>query len=278
MTITQERITPKMAQEYLGFNTDNYRKLNSGRVLTYSEDMKSGRWQLNGESIKFSKNGTLMDGQHRLHAIIKAGTPIDMLVIRDLEDNVDVCDIGSVRSLGMIARKRGVCEANHNTIVAIAAFIVGNGDTHKANGNMAILDYMDNHIELLNKAHTAAAVGTKTICRKAPIIAAIYCLIRDGKDLSDIMNFCKIANTGLPTGYYEPSSQWLNIETIDLYVTGHDNEGPLYSGTIFLNGKQYDIRTESDRAELTADIPEGISSLKYYVTDLAGNRSEIIGK
>ena len=61
-------------------------------------------------------------------------------------------------------------------------------------------------------------------------------------------------------------------------MTGHDNEGPLYSGTIFLNGKQYDIRTESDRAELTADIPEGISSLKYYVTDLAGNRSEIIGK
>ena len=38
------------------------------------------------------------------------------------------------------------------------------------------------------------------------------------------------------------------------------------------------IRTESDRVDLTADIPEGISSLKYYVTDLAGNRSEIIGK
>ena len=38
------------------------------------------------------------------------------------------------------------------------------------------------------------------------------------------------------------------------------------------------IRTETDRVDLTADIPEGISSLKYYVTDLAGNRSEIIGK
>ena len=78
-------------------------------------------------------------------------------------------------------------------------------------------------------------------------------------------------------GYYEPSDRWLSFETIDLYVAGHDDEGPLYSGTIILNGKPYDIRTESDRAELTADIPEGVSSLKYYVTDPTGNRSEIIG-
>ena len=100
-------------------------------------------------------------------------------------------------------------------------------------------------------------------------------LMPDGTPVSMIL----VDNTPpVVTGYYAPTSKWLNIETIDLYVTGHDNEGPLYSGTIFLNGKQYDIRTESDRAELTADIPEGISSLKYYVTDLAGNRSEIIGK
>ena len=100
-------------------------------------------------------------------------------------------------------------------------------------------------------------------------------LMPDGTPVTTIL----VDNTPpVVTGYYEPSSKWLNIETIDLFVTGHDNEGPLYSGTIFLNGKQYDIRTESDRAELTADIPEGISSLKYYVTDLAGNRSEIIGK
>ena len=100
-------------------------------------------------------------------------------------------------------------------------------------------------------------------------------LMPDGTPISTIM----IDNTPpVVTGYYEPSSRWLNIDSIDLFVTGHDNEGPLYSGTIILNGKPNDIRTKFDRAELTADIPEGISSLKYYVTDLAGNRSEIIGK
>ena len=100
-------------------------------------------------------------------------------------------------------------------------------------------------------------------------------LMPDGTASSTIL----VDNTPpVVTGYYEPSSKWLNVETIDLFVTGHDDEGPLYSGTIILNGKPYDIRTKSDRADLTADIPEGISSLKYYVTDLAGNRSEVIGK
>ena len=122
----------------------------------------------------------------------------------------------------------------------------------------------------------------------APLVAGID---NAGNDSGDLEGDMILMPDGIPvstilvdntppvvTGYYEPSSKWLNIETIDLFVTGHDNEGPLYSGTIFLNGKQYDIRTESDRADLTADIPEGISSLQYYVTDLAGNRSEIIGK
>ncbi len=100
-------------------------------------------------------------------------------------------------------------------------------------------------------------------------------LMPDGTPISTIL----VDNTPpVVTGYYEPSSKWLNIETIDLFLTGHDDEGPLYSGTILLNGKAYEILTESDRAELTADIPEGISSLQYFVTDLAGNRSEIIGK
>ena len=100
-------------------------------------------------------------------------------------------------------------------------------------------------------------------------------LMPDGVPISSIL----VDNTPpVVTGYYEPSSKWLNIEKIDLFVTGHDDEGPLYSGTIILNGKTNDIRMKSDRAELKVDIPEGISSLKYYVTDLAGNRSEIIGK
>jgi len=98
MDITQEKITPDMAQEYLKFNTENYRSLSKDRVISYASDMKNGRWQFNGESIKFSENGQLIDGQHRLQAIIRAGVPVDMLVIRGVKDDVDIYDIGAQRS------------------------------------------------------------------------------------------------------------------------------------------------------------------------------------
>ena len=100
-------------------------------------------------------------------------------------------------------------------------------------------------------------------------------LMPDGTPISSIL----IDNTPpVVTGYYKPSGKWINVDSISMFVSGQDSEGPLYSGTIILNGKPYEIRTENDRADLTQEVPEGISSLQYYVTDLAGNRSEIIGK
>lgn len=253
MTITQERITPDKAREYLGMNVDNYRKLNSARVQTYCADMKAGRWQFNGESIKFSQNGVLMDGQHRLQAIVKADVPVDMLVIRGLDNDVDICDIGSVRTLGMIAKRRGTCEANATTIVALANFIIGNGDPHKTSGNGAILDYIGEHEEELKKAHTATMCGSKPICRKAPIMAAVYCLIRNGEDLSDIQNFFKIANSGLPTGHYELSPALIFRNTIMEYTLRNVEERRMmFCITVqaikdFLAGK---VRTTKYRASV----------------------------
>jgi hypothetical protein len=108
MTINQEVITPAMAQEYLKFNTENYRSINNVRVISYAADMKAGRWQLNGEGIKFDTNGTLIDGQHRLQAIVRAGVPIEMLVIRGIEAGTNLYDIGAGRSLAQISKAMGI--------------------------------------------------------------------------------------------------------------------------------------------------------------------------
>ena len=199
MIITQERITPETAQKYLEKNTNNYRKMNLTRVSCYATDMKAGKWQYNGEGIKFAKNGILLDGQHRLAAIVKAGVPVDMLVIRDIEDNVNVYDIGSSRSLAMILQEG-------NTLVATAAFIVNNCDTRKYKGNMVIADYVIKHKELLQSAYNACSVTSKAICRKAAVLAATYCLLRDGEDYDEICNFFRTANSGLPAGNNDPSS------------------------------------------------------------------------
>lgn len=130
MDIRQETITPEMAQEYLKFNTENYRSLNKLRVISYSNDMKAGKWQLNGEAIKFDTEGKLIDGQHRLQAIVRANVPVKMLVIRGIQEGVNLYDIGSTRSMGQIAKARGIVEGWYSQVMACASWIVNNGESH----------------------------------------------------------------------------------------------------------------------------------------------------
>lgn len=98
-----EDITPELAASILnGFNTAN-RPLSPSVVREYAGYLTSGRWATNGESIKFAQDGTLIDGQHRLAACVRAKTPLRTLVVRGLyRDVFDTVDIGKTRSAGDI--------------------------------------------------------------------------------------------------------------------------------------------------------------------------------
>lgn len=76
-------VTPAMAKEWLTRNTNN-RNLRKRDIFNYARDMAAGQWLMNGESVKFSTDGQLLDGQHRLHAVIQAGVSVPMLVITGL--------------------------------------------------------------------------------------------------------------------------------------------------------------------------------------------------
>lgn len=83
ITRTNEVITPEIATLYLIKNYKN-RRPSKNRVLFYAREMREGRWQYNGDSIRFDSNGYLRDGQHRLAACVKTGIPIVCDVIRGL--------------------------------------------------------------------------------------------------------------------------------------------------------------------------------------------------
>lgn len=91
-------VTPSMAEKWLGNNTQN-RKVNLGRVSFYAKAMSESKWELNGESLKFDSEGILIDGQHRLLAIIKAGVSIKTFIIQGLPSDVfKTIDTGRPRS------------------------------------------------------------------------------------------------------------------------------------------------------------------------------------
>jgi hypothetical protein len=100
LRMTVESITPEKALEYLTHNKVN-RPLNKAQVEFYAEEMRKGEWVLNGESIQFTRNGELVNGNHRMHAVIKAGIPVKFTVIRNVDDNSFArFDSGRNRGLG----------------------------------------------------------------------------------------------------------------------------------------------------------------------------------
>lgn len=91
-------VTPNMARAWLAKNKNN-RNVRAMLVRAYARDMKAGKWRLTGEAIKFDADGWLLDGQHRLLAIIESGATIQMFVIRGLEPEVkNVIDTGAGRT------------------------------------------------------------------------------------------------------------------------------------------------------------------------------------
>ena len=69
-------VTPEVAKRYLETNIEKNRKINKNTLRRYCKDIVDGNWcESTGETIKITENGVLVDGQHRLMAIIETGIP-----------------------------------------------------------------------------------------------------------------------------------------------------------------------------------------------------------
>ena len=94
-----ELITPEIAKAFLLKNTAN-RSLRPIAVSEYAAEMKAGGWVLGCDAIGFDRNGTLINGQHRLNALIKSGLSAEFIVARNLpHKSIDALDIGKRRML-----------------------------------------------------------------------------------------------------------------------------------------------------------------------------------
>lgn len=114
-----ELVTPEIAfsllevNERIGFHNRNISK---DRVKFYADDMKSGRWRLTAEPLLIGKDGQLMNGQHRLHAVIDAEMSIPMLIVRGVDLGAFYSiDQAKPRSTGDVV---GIVGVKNRTVVA----------------------------------------------------------------------------------------------------------------------------------------------------------------
>lgn len=79
-----EEITPQQAALWLEAANLHNRPLNLERAHALAGAISRGEWALNGDAIRFCTSGQLLDGQHRLQAIVLACKPVKSLVVRGL--------------------------------------------------------------------------------------------------------------------------------------------------------------------------------------------------
>ncbi len=97
-------VTPDLAEQWLKSNILN-RKARKTRVRMYARDMAAGRWLFNTQGISFATDGSLIDGQHRLMAVVESGVSVTFVVWFNVPPaSRSVIDLNGPRNLADIAR------------------------------------------------------------------------------------------------------------------------------------------------------------------------------
>jgi len=86
ITTTVELITPEMAEEFLKNNSSN-RPIRPAHVRMFLQLMLNHDFNLTHQGLAISETGKLLDGQHRLTALVSAGVPFRMTVTRGLPES-----------------------------------------------------------------------------------------------------------------------------------------------------------------------------------------------
>jgi len=104
MTTITTIVTPEMAAEWLKRNKTNrvIRPLWISEIVVM---IKTGKWLLTHQGIAFDEEGFLIDGQHRLMAIVETGISVPMQVTTDSgAATFEVVDTGKTRNMADLTR------------------------------------------------------------------------------------------------------------------------------------------------------------------------------
>lgn len=92
-------IDPDMARLYLDERAQN-RNVSRATITAYADDMRSGRWAINGSTIVVDQDGRLIDGQHRLEACVEAGVAFSTYLVQVDSQAMHTIDTGRKRTVG----------------------------------------------------------------------------------------------------------------------------------------------------------------------------------
>lgn len=124
VSITLEIITPATARKWLDSHNRGNRPLNNRHVSMLASDMGRKQWRLTHEPIAFEVGGRLIDGQHRLAAVVQSKRSQKMYVARNLSEETQLfIDNGRRRSLADAAAFDGELGVTRKTESVLRAAV-----------------------------------------------------------------------------------------------------------------------------------------------------------
>lgn len=220
MKTTIKEITPQWAASVLQTRNPRNRPISVQFVERLSRDIRCGAFATTHQGIAFDENGDLLDGQHRLAAIVKANKPVLMAVTTGMAsthklngvsvNTFELLDSGRKRGVGQMLTMAGFKNASHqaamvrvlvNVVSKPSNFLsITTAQTHKA------LYYLKS-----SPSKIAETCSSKSLCRPPSGSLAAFAFwhtVEPEKAEAFVHELCAI--TGSHKSPSRSLARWLN--------------------------------------------------------------------
>ena len=195
------KITPSIAKEMLKRNQGN-RNVSDVTVTFYASQMISGDWMFDGQPIRFNNSGRLLDGQHRLSAIVESGTEQQFLIITGIASEAfKVMDTGRNRNSCDVFKISGIPYSSQVSTSCRIVYLLTNNNQRvegsKKISHSILLDFYNNHTRILDcvKKSENLYIEFSRVLSWSHIGAFMY--LFGEKSLTDSEDFFRKLCTGL---------------------------------------------------------------------------------
>ena len=199
-----EDITPDRAREMLSKNVDN-RNLREKTASHYAKQIKEGKWQTNGVPIIIGTDGRVLDGQHRLRAIVMANKSIQTFVVTGMDPKVfSTIDVGLRRSPADVLTIHSGGKVRWPTAIGAALRIINHFDedgTYSKNDKEKCLTHgdlirlYDENLEIQDNLDVISQYKNVLTVVPHSIATALYTVMK-AIDSKDAENFWMAFDTG----------------------------------------------------------------------------------
>lgn len=193
-----ELVTPEMAENLLDTNPRN-RTIKKAKVTRLVEDMLTGQFEVTHQGIAISVEGKLLDGHHRLTAIVRTGVPQWLFVVRNAPESTKI-DVGTARTDRDSLYMGGVVERDSNEWNCLTMPLVTTIMTRAFNQSYAkyASAIIKHWIYMSISEHIDAIVNMATSgrLRGSLILYTMLCAEMNGVDTETLNKWLKIVSTG----------------------------------------------------------------------------------